>query len=108
MDALATSPRLSRLTCLNLGFNSRFGDAGLRSLAASPHLINLTSLDIRSNIIGPANAQMLLALLASPHLARLTSLDLGGNELGEAGTRIGGVAGPGPPRFPKPWRDQHR
>ncbi|HUR55317.1 MAG TPA: TIGR02996 domain-containing protein [Gemmataceae bacterium] len=44
---LADSPRLSRLTWLDLSGNQRLGGDALMPLAESPHLCRLTELDIR-------------------------------------------------------------
>ena len=43
---VATSPHLANLTALDLRHN-RIGDKGAEALASSPHLINLTSLNLR-------------------------------------------------------------
>jgi hypothetical protein len=44
-----------------------FGDAGAEALAQSPHLHNLTTLDLNDNEIGDAGAE---ALRNSPYLRR--------------------------------------
>jgi uncharacterized protein (TIGR02996 family) len=49
------------------------GNAGAQTLVASPHLWNITSLDLSHNNIGDAGAQ---ALASSPNLAALTLLSL--------------------------------
>ena len=66
---------------LHLSHNE-FADEGAATLAASPHLANLTSLDMGHNQIGDAGAT---ALAVSPHLANLTSLGLADNPISEYG-----------------------
>jgi uncharacterized protein (TIGR02996 family) len=104
---LAGSPRLAGLTTLDLGFyrrpegqidNSlcrtaalrrrrtgpanRIGDAGVRSLAGSPHLGRLERLILAGNEITPAGAA---SLAGSRRLKRLAELDLSYNNLGPEG-----------------------
>jgi uncharacterized protein (TIGR02996 family) len=67
---LAKKKRLAQLTSLQPG---RIDAPGLRALLRSPHLSNLTSLDIQNNIIGPAG---IAALTEAPQLGRLTALNL--------------------------------
>jgi uncharacterized protein (TIGR02996 family) len=92
VGALASSPYLGRLTNLNLfdtGLVTCAGGNGIglslsciQALLASPHLPNLTDLDISGNSLGTG---AVCALAASPALARLTSLDLFGNGVGDGG-----------------------
>jgi len=56
----------------------------VRALAASPHLAQLTTLDLFDNLIGDAGVE---ALVASPHLTRLTKLSMGGCQIRERGVR---------------------
>src|SRR6202140_1564481 len=83
IEALTASPHLQNLTYLDLG-EKHIGDAGAQALANSPHLQNLTYLNLRGNQIGAAGAQ---ALATSPHLTNLTYLDLWGNQIGAAGAQ---------------------
>jgi uncharacterized protein (TIGR02996 family) len=80
--ALVTSPHLARLASLDLGLNRRLGDAGALGLAGSPHLKNLTALNLAGCEITDAGAE---ALAAAPHLANLTDLDLSFNPISEVG-----------------------
>jgi uncharacterized protein (TIGR02996 family) len=70
--ALARSPHLANLTHLNLA-DAHIEGPGLIALAESPHLANLTSLNLAGNLLTAAAAQ---ALRAAPHLTRLTRLAL--------------------------------
>ena len=79
----AASPHLKNLTRLDL-WNNQIGDAGVQALAASPHLSNLTQLYLAGNQIGDAGAQ---ALAASPHLSNLTHLNLWDTQITGAGAR---------------------
>ena len=78
VKALARSPRLANLTALDLSFG-HFGDDGARALAASPHLARLVELSLYLCGVSDAGAQ---AVLGSPHLTRLRRVDLRRNELG--------------------------
>ena len=69
---LANSPHLADLSALEL-LDNGLDDEGAATLAASPYLANLTSLSLWNNRIGDTGAR---ALAASPYLARLTSLSL--------------------------------
>jgi uncharacterized protein (TIGR02996 family) len=80
-EALAASPHLARLSCLDLSSN-QIGDEGACALAASPHLAGLSSLKVSCNNISYEGAA---ALAASPYLASLSCLDLSGNHIGAAG-----------------------
>jgi uncharacterized protein (TIGR02996 family) len=76
---LARSPHLTQLTELNLGNNPAMG-RGVRALADSPYLANLTALLLHYNDLGDEAA----AVAGSPHLGRLTELYLSGNGLTDA------------------------
>jgi uncharacterized protein (TIGR02996 family) len=82
--ALADSPYLAELEALK--FVDYYVDpldaAGVRHLAASPHLKRLRSLSLYNNNLGPAGAE---ALAAAPWLASLIHLYLGACGLGDAG-----------------------
>ena len=127
-EALAASPYLARLTCLDLdGLSTRHGDwvnnisdRGAEALAASPYLTRLGKLSLYHNEIGDPGAR---ALAASPTLANLVDLKLHGNYLiTDDGvealaasphlTRLKtlwlsgvGAREPGPWRPPLPWPD---
>ncbi|MFO0841857.1 MAG: TIGR02996 domain-containing protein [Gemmataceae bacterium] len=73
---LARSPHLARLTELNLGNNPAMG-RGVRALADSPYVANLTSLLLHYNDLGAEVA----AVADSPCLGRLTELYVSGNGL---------------------------
>lgn len=73
--ALAASPHLSSLRCLELGSNY-LQDAGVQALASSPHLANLTRLSLSFTAVGSPGAA---TLANSPHLDRLADLDLTAN-----------------------------
>ena len=60
----------------------KIGDEGAKALANSPHLQNLTSLDLSDNDIGVEGA---IALTNSPHLQNLTNLNLKRNQIGDEG-----------------------
>jgi uncharacterized protein (TIGR02996 family) len=64
-----TSSLLSRLECLSLG--GRYGDEGMRLLAACPHLARLKWLFVMENGCGDEGAE---ALAGGPHLANLQYL----------------------------------
>jgi uncharacterized protein (TIGR02996 family) len=72
---LADSPRLGNLRCLRLrtGYEARLGD--LLPLAGSPHLTQLTELELEQAYGSDASEQE-LAVLAATQLARVTSLRL--------------------------------
>ena len=78
---LAESPHLANLTSLNLE-NNDIDDAGAQALAASPYLQKLTRLDLMNAGIGDTGAQ---ALATSPHLQHLASLNLEDNSIGPVG-----------------------
>jgi uncharacterized protein (TIGR02996 family) len=72
VGAFARIEQLTRPTELVL-HGAGIGNAGAQTLVASPHLWNITSLDLSHNDIGDAGAQ---ALASSPNLAALTLLSL--------------------------------
>jgi Ran GTPase-activating protein (RanGAP) involved in mRNA processing and transport len=72
LAALASIEQLTRLSELSL-HGCGIGNAGARTLAASPYLRNLTVIDLSYNDIGDSGAQ---ALASSPNLSRLTALYL--------------------------------
>lgn len=76
--ALARSPHLARLTELNVGNSPAIGRAGVRALAESPHVENLTVLLLHYCALGD---DAVADLARSPHLGRLRELYLSGNEL---------------------------
>jgi hypothetical protein len=84
LEVLAREPALARLTSLALRQGYRITARGARALADSPHLADLTSLDLFYARLGDEGA---LALASSPHLARLTSLSLIACGVGPAGAQ---------------------
>jgi uncharacterized protein (TIGR02996 family) len=72
--SLAASPYLGNLRTLDLSF-SRLTAAGVRAIAHSPNLLNLRFLDLGRHSPEPT-AEAVKALTSSPHLDRLASLDL--------------------------------
>ncbi|KAG2373400.1 hypothetical protein C9374_012139 [Naegleria lovaniensis] len=112
--ALSTSKFMSKLQILHLGYfkmeitrigskgahylahgNSKFtelylsfcdiGDSGAIEIGKSPHMSNLTVLNLRSNNIGNEGA---MALIGSDYLTTLTFLDLSGNRLEKSGAKL--------------------
>jgi carbon storage regulator CsrA len=81
--SLAASPYLARLETLDLGQNG-LGHEDISHLAGSAHLAGLKTLLLRENGIGDAGAA---ALARSLHLVGLTVLDLAGNRIGTVGAR---------------------
>ena len=79
--ALVSSPHLEQLTTLDL-LHREIGDRGASTLAGSPTPPHLKVLNLGWNSIGDAGAS---ALAASPYLKRLTTLDLSVNNIGDAG-----------------------
>lgn len=79
--SLAASPHVSDLTALHLPGN-RFGDAGASAIAASPYLRCLDNLDLGENGIGDEGVT---ALAASPVVSTLSHLGLAGNLVTNAG-----------------------
>jgi uncharacterized protein (TIGR02996 family) len=80
---LAQTPDLAKLQSLDLG-QSLIGDTGARHLAGAAHLAGLRSLNLYSCDIGNAGAA---ALAASPYLSRLRELVLSRNRIINAGAR---------------------
>jgi uncharacterized protein (TIGR02996 family) len=78
VQALATAP-LGQLRVLKLGYNP-VGTTGVRVLASSPHLAQLTTLDLRRT---RASNNAAKALIESPYLGRLWRLDLRGNDISQ-------------------------
>lgn len=76
LRSVARLPRLHMLSRVRELVLSRckLGDDGLRQLLASPHLVNLTRLELPWNNLGPAAAE---ALAGCPRLADLEHLELG-------------------------------
>ncbi len=83
MRVLAGSPLLAQLTELGLS-GARMGLAGLRALLGSSGVAGLTGLNLGYEELGPEGAA---ALARARHLRLLRNLDLGGNGLGDAGLR---------------------
>jgi Ran GTPase-activating protein (RanGAP) involved in mRNA processing and transport len=83
VKTLAESPCLKNLTSLNLGGRC-IGDEGTKVLAASPYLKKLTSLDLGWNMLGKEGAKW---LAASPSLENLTSLNLEWNKISVEGAK---------------------
>lgn len=77
---LAQAPVLARLQELNLGNNPTLGRDGVRALASSPHLANLTALLLHYNDLGDDAVR---DLARSPYLGNLVELYLSGNALGD-------------------------
>jgi uncharacterized protein (TIGR02996 family) len=83
LSDLAASPHLAQLSTLDLTAN-KIGDEGVKALVASPHLAQLTTLLLARNEIGQDGGQW---LASSPHLARLSTLDLTSNTIGATGAQ---------------------
>jgi uncharacterized protein (TIGR02996 family) len=81
-EALARSPALTGLECLQLNRCNGGGDELAIALAGCAGLTSLRQLDLRENGIGPKGAR---ALAESPHLANLRILDLCDNPIGDDG-----------------------
>ncbi len=82
VQALATSPWLTRLNALGVG--CELNDIDMAQLIASPYLANLQTLRLCRTRSGP---QGMAALLHS-HLSRLETLVLDGEQLGLAGAEV--------------------
>jgi hypothetical protein len=74
LATIATSPHMARLEYFDFGLCD-VSDDGLCALAASPHIANLKTLKASGSYF---TARGIRALGASPHLNRLTHLDLAG------------------------------
>jgi Ran GTPase-activating protein (RanGAP) involved in mRNA processing and transport len=85
--ALVASPVFARMAERDRVIDLRrveMGPAGARSLAASPALRHVESLDLEGNMLGDAG---LAAIAASPHLTQIRVLNLHGNRIGDDGAR---------------------
>jgi uncharacterized protein (TIGR02996 family) len=82
LGQILASPHLGELTWLDLGGCPGLGPAGARLLAGCAKLHRLRFLGLAGCQIGAAGLE---ALVRSPHLKALTELDLDGNGLGPAG-----------------------
>ncbi len=78
-------PATVRLRELDLSFNTELGDAGVRVLAACPHLAKLTALRLTNCGIGDEGVR---ALAGAAHLTRVEALDLDANPIGDPGLRV--------------------
>jgi Leucine-rich repeat (LRR) protein len=81
--ALVASPVFARMAERDRVIDLRrveMGPAGARSLAASPALRHVESLDLEGNMLGDAG---LAAIAASPHLTQIRVLNLHGNRIGD-------------------------
>jgi uncharacterized protein (TIGR02996 family) len=87
---VARTPHLARLTELNLGNNTGLSRAGVRALAGSPWLANLTALLLHYNPLGD---EAIAELANSPWLGQLRELYLSGTELTDSGVSV--LAGSG-------------
>ncbi len=84
--ALAQSGMLNRLKLLDLNAQ-QIGDGGLRELASSEELSQLTHLELKDNGIGEIGDAGIEALALSPPLTNLRYLELSGNAIGVGGGR---------------------
>ena len=84
VEQLSRGPRLASLRALDVSFNG-LDDAGVRLLARSAACAGLHRLALNDN--GQITWDGVAALAASPHLAELTDLDLGGNDVNDAGVK---------------------
>jgi uncharacterized protein (TIGR02996 family) len=82
MEALAASPHLLSISELNLGNRSGLSSAGVASLASSPNVAHLTSLLLHQNRIGNS---AIFAVALSGHLSGLRELYLSGSRAGQYG-----------------------
>jgi uncharacterized protein (TIGR02996 family) len=80
---IAASPHLGRVRSLDLSYNLFVGDEPLEILFSSAHLTGLRDLSLRDNHLGPGR----LAPLLATDLPNLTSLDLSANPIGDEGVR---------------------
>jgi len=86
---LADCPYLARLTALKVGggfMNGYIGDAGVRTLVASPHLSRLETLDLSEN---GHTADTARAVAEAAQLTGLKELDLSGDRYGSASGAVG-------------------
>ncbi len=84
-SGLYQTPGLQGIRRLNL-FSNSMGIGGALAIANSPHLANLTSLDLRQNEIGPEGVRAIVRF-PYPYFTKLTSLDLSDNGIGDEGAR---------------------
>ncbi len=84
VQVLLHSPYLARLEALDLSFNS-LGDLGIRHLAHATGLPRLRSLALTDNTA--VGADGIASLAESPHLAGLRTLDVSGIDLHEVGVQ---------------------
>ncbi|MBX9623425.1 MAG: TIGR02996 domain-containing protein [Gemmataceae bacterium] len=90
---LFVSPHVANLSALNVA-GDRLDAAAVRVLAESPHLGRLRSLGLAGNAVGPAGGRV---LAGSPLGGGLARLDLSNNRLGDVGGRAFAAADrPGP------------
>ena len=80
-QTVAKSPWLRQLNSLNMNYN-RIGDGGAVDVAFSPHLENLFELSLNGNLIGSEGAK---DLALSPQLDNLAELRLFDNLIGDTG-----------------------
>jgi uncharacterized protein (TIGR02996 family) len=83
VKALAQSPLLARLRALRL--RPGFGDEELSGLVNSPHVASLKELELTGSSEGTIGHAGARALAESPHLTNLTSLQLSSLEIGDEG-----------------------
>ena len=81
-EMLANARPLARLMALQLNDNRTIGCAGMKSLARSPHLGHLRTLDVSGNDVADAG---LIHLSESAGLRRLRTVRLHANRIGDAG-----------------------
>jgi hypothetical protein len=91
MQAVASSPHLAQLTSLEISDGYFYvGPAEVAALAASPHVGGLTALSLHNNAMGDGG---LAAVAGSPRLAGLTSLSLWFYDLSDPDPAFLGVEG---------------
>jgi hypothetical protein len=83
-ERLAACRELERVTDLTLSGPPGLGDEGLSAFVASPHLGNLTTLELPNNDIHDRGVR---SLAASPSITKLEALYLDINVIGAAGYR---------------------
>lgn len=81
VQAMCRSPHLRNLTTLEVG-NNPLSPHAVEELASCPHLTGLATLKISGTHMGETGVR---ALAGSPHLHNLRSLDLSSNPIGDAG-----------------------
>ncbi len=85
LRVLAVSPAFGGLRSLRINDNSRIGAAGLRAIAESAYLTDLTDLDLSGNGLSEASIR---PLLTGPPGSRLVRLSIARNRLGDAGIAL--------------------